>query len=184
MKTLILNGSPRKNGDTAGLIDIVRKRLSGEIMQIDAYYAKISPCVDCRMCRKTSGCAVDDEMSAVYDFLEECDNVLIASPIYFSEITGRLLDVGSRLQTYFSASRFRGEKTALKPKKGAVILTGGGTGNPQKAYETAVCLLRMMNAREIFELVCSFGTDKTPALRDEKAVAGAESVAGFFIKQI
>ena len=180
MKTLILNGSPRKNGDTAALLAAVKNGLEGEIMQIDAYYANISPCIDCRMCRKKSGCAINDDMNGVYSFLEACDNVLIASPIYFSELTGRLLDVGSRLQTYFSARRFRGETPEIKPKKGAVILTGGGSGKPQKAYETAVCLLHMMNAYDIGELVCSFDTDRIPAATDKEAIEAAEKIALFF----
>ena len=133
MKTLIFNGSPRKNGDTATLIGAVKKELKGEFMQIDAYYTDISPCIDCRICREKSGCVVNDGMTLVYKYLEECDNVLIASPMYFSELTGKLLDVASRLQTYISARRFRKEKTNLSRKKGAVILTGGGSGNPDKA---------------------------------------------------
>jgi len=47
--------------------------------------------------------------------------VLIASPIYFSELTGKLLDVGSRLQTYFCARFFRKEVAVAKPKKGGCL---------------------------------------------------------------
>ncbi len=62
------------------------------------------------------------------------------SPIYFSELTGKLLDVASRLQTYFCAI-FRNEKINIKPKKGAVILVGGSDGKIEKPYETACTLL-------------------------------------------
>ena len=48
MKTLILNGSPRENGDTAGLIREVIRNLPGEYSVVDAYRCSISPCVDCR----------------------------------------------------------------------------------------------------------------------------------------
>ena len=106
MKTLILNGSPRKNGDTVSLINKIIEDLKGDYMIVDAY-------------------------------IQECDNILIASPIYFSELTGKLLDVGSRLQTYFCAKFFRGETPIEKSKRGAVILVGGGDGHMDKAYETA-----------------------------------------------
>jgi len=46
-------------------------------------------------------------MQEIYKYIEECDNILIASPLYFSELTGKLLVVGSRLQTYFCARFFR-----------------------------------------------------------------------------
>ena len=50
MKTLIFNGSPRKNGGTATLIHEFKKNLPGEINVVSAYQTNISPCVDCRYC--------------------------------------------------------------------------------------------------------------------------------------
>lgn len=180
METLIINGSPRPSGDTASLIGIVRENLAGEIRTLDAYRSEISPCVDCRYCREHPGCAIDDSMQEIYGYIQSCDNILIASPIYFSELTGRLLDVGSRLQTYFSARFFRRVEPVQKPKRGAVILVGGGDGNPDKAYETACTLLRHMNCRDIYRPVVSHNTNERPAVQDTKAVAGARGIAGFF----
>lgn len=48
MKTLILNGSPRKDGDTAFLINKLISRLYGEYKIVDCYTADIAPCIDCR----------------------------------------------------------------------------------------------------------------------------------------
>lgn len=180
MKTLLLNGSPRINGDTASLIQAVRQGLSGEVKQLDAYRCKISPCVDCRFCWENPGCAIQDEMQEVYRYLQDCDNVLIASPIYFSELTGKLLDVGSRLQTYFCAQLFRKESPALKAKRGAVLLVGGGDGHMDKAYDTACTLLRHMNCQAIHKPVFSHHTNRRPAIHDGNALAGAESIARFF----
>lgn len=184
MKTLIINGSPRVNGDTAGLLGILKERLTGEYWVLDAYRRDISPCVDCRYCKSHSGCAVQDGMRDVYNYIQACENVVIASPIYFSEVTGRVLDVGSRLQTYFSAKYFRGEVPIEKAKRGAVILTGGGDGAPEKAYGTAQTLLKLMNCREIHALVCSHGTDKRPAVADEQAAAGVRHIAAFLNREI
>lgn len=47
MKTLIFNGSPRKNGDTVGLINEFIKELDGEYKIVNAYYCDIKPCIDC-----------------------------------------------------------------------------------------------------------------------------------------
>lgn len=183
MKTLILNGSPREIGDTASLIGILTDKLAGEYKVVDAYRCGISPCIDCRYCWENEGCAVDDEMQDIYRYIQECDNILIASPLYFSELTGRLLDVGSRLQTYFCARFFRKEAPIAKPKKGAVILVGGGDGSIDKAYDTACKLLRLMNCRDIHEAVYSHNTDKLPAAEDEKALAGIGSIADFFAEK-
>ncbi len=180
MKTLILNGSPRVNGDTESLLKIVTDNLAGEYKIVNAYRCNISPCVDCRYCKKNRGCSIHDEMQEVYAYLEECDNILIASPIYFSELTGKLLDVGSRLQTYFCSGFFRNEKCIVKPKKGAVILVGGGDGRMDKPYETACTLLHLMNCHKLYPAVFSHNTDRVPAIEDEQAVNGVKEIVRFF----
>lgn len=183
MKTLIINGSPRPSGDTVSLIRRLEESLAGECKVLDAYRCGISPCVDCRYCKEHSGCAIQDDMQEVYPYIQECDNIVIASPIYFSEVTGKVLDVCSRLQTYFCARFFRGETPISKEKKGAVILVGGGDGAPDKAYGTARTLLRLMNCRDIHSMVCSHNTDRQPAMEDEQALAGVASIARFFNRE-
>ena len=180
MKTLIWNGSPRKEGDTVSLINKVIEHLEGEYKIVNAYDCGVQPCIDCRYCWKNAGCCIEDGMQEIYDYIQECDNILIASPIYFSELTGALLNVGSRLQTYFCSSFFRKEKLIEKPKKGAVILVGGGDGKPEKAYDTACCLLHHMNAYDIFPIVISHDTNNRPAVEDNAALAGVEGIVGFF----
>lgn len=179
MKTLILNGSPRKNGDTVFLINSLIERLEGECKIVNTYYSNISPCIDCRVCRKQNGCVLNDDMNEIYRYIEDCDNIVIASPIYFCELTGRILDIASRLQTYFSAKLFRGEAPLIKPKKGAVILCGGGSGGASTAYNTASLILRHINTIDIFRITGSFNTDKLPACEDKKAVEEIFEVAEF-----
>lgn len=179
MKTLILNGSPRITGDTSQLIEKVTERIVSEYRIVDAYRCNISPCIDCRYCWEKQGCAINDEMQEIYGYIQDCDNILIASPIYFSELTGKLLDVGSRLQTYWCARYFRKEEPVMK-KKGAVILVGGGDGNINKPYDTACTLLHHMNCYNIHEVVYSHNTNKRPAIEDKAALSGISSILNFF----
>ena len=179
MKTLIFNGSPRAEGDTSALISLLAEKLPGEIKVVNAYRCGISPCVDCRYCWTNPGCAVMDAMQSVYAYIQECDNVVIASPLYFSELTGPMLSIGSRFQTYFCARHFRKETPIAKPKKGAVILVGGGDGNASKAYDTACCLLRMIHCTSVFRMICSHQTDSIPAVEDRDAVEAVNELAGF-----
>ena len=108
MKTLIFNGSPRKNGDTSQLLQKFCAGLDGEYRIVRAYDGAIKPCVDCRYCWEHPGCAIKDGMTEIYDWIADCDNVVIASPVYFSELTGPLLSVLSRVQTLFCGRFFRG----------------------------------------------------------------------------
>ena len=180
MKTLILNGSPRANGDTASLVEKLVNALEGDSHIVNAYKCNISPCMDCRYCWENDGCRICDEMQEVYSYIQMCDNIVIASPIYFSELTGRLLDVGSRLQRFFCARFFRNEIPVPKSKKGAVILVGGGDGRVEKPYETACTLLHHMNCYNIHDVVYSHNTNERPAAQDEKALCGINSIVQFF----
>lgn len=182
MKTLILNGSPRKNGDTISLINKLTEQLNGEYKIVGAYYSDISACVDCRYCWNNDGCSINDEMAEIYDYIADCDNVVIASPIYFSQPTGKLLDVCSRFQTYFAAKHFRNQAPFIKLKKGAVILVGGGDGNTEIAYNTACTILHHINVTEIYPLVGSFNTNDLPAIGDTEAVKSIVNIANLLNK--
>ncbi len=180
MKTLIFNGSPRINGDTMTLVKQFINNLNGEHKIINAYYCNIKPCIDCRYCWKNDGCSQSDEMQEVYSYIQECDNILIASPLYFSELTGQLLAITSRLQTYFCGRYFRKINSIEKEKKGGVILVGGGDGNINKAYSTACKLLHHMNSKNIAPAVYSHYTNNIPAKDDIEAMEGSKNLAVFF----
>lgn len=180
MKTLIFVGSPRKTGDTRALLSRVTAQLEGETVLVDAYRDDIHPCIDCRRCREQSGCVFRDDMQKVYDLLPECDNVVIAAPLYFSELPGQLLNVFSRLQCQYSARRFRGEKQEIKPKRGGIILVGGGNGGPENALHTCRDIFRYyMNVKDCFLPVMSLKTDDLSACEDEAALAGCDELAQF-----
>lgn len=176
MKTLIFQGSPRRNGVTAQLIHELTKQLEGEVKIVDAYNDNINPCIDCRYCWKQNGCAQKDDMQGIYDYIEDCDNIIIASPIYFSELSGKLLSVGSRLQMYFAAEYFRKITMITKRKYGAVILCGGGDGSPSKAEDTALCLLKHMKAVSVGH-VYTLQTNTLSDLGDESALIEIKELA-------
>ncbi|MBR5419725.1 MAG: hypothetical protein IK115_01105 [Lachnospiraceae bacterium] len=79
----------------------------------------------------------------------------------------------------FCGSFFRKEEISISPKKGAVILVGGGDGKIEKAYETACILMHHMNCYDIDEVVCSFNTNVVPAIQDKKALEGIDRIAKF-----
>jgi len=180
MRTLIINGSPRKNGDTAALIAALRSELSGEVVEISAYRDKISPCVDCRYCYEHAACAIHDDMQTVYD--DDYDNVIIASPVYYGILTPPLMALASRLQIHHSAKHMRGEPIELRQKRGAVMLVGGGKGNPEGAFRLARVMLRILNAeydetQAVGSVATSFDTDTLAARDDGAALAAARAIA-------
>lgn len=176
MKTLVLNGSPRKSGDTVAMISELTRHLEGEVRIISAYHDRISPCVDCRYCWENDGCAINDGMQEVYQAMKEYDNVIIASPIHYSQLTGQLLGLFSRFQCYYAAKKFRGSPVELKRKNGGLILAGGGDGSEKAAIDMACLLFKVMNVNFIGS-VTSLNTNETPACEDETAKRGARELA-------
>lgn len=170
MKTLIINGSPRKNGDTMFLINELIKQLNGEIKLVNTYYDDIKPCIDCRYCWTNNGCCMKDDMQEIYKLFDEVDNVIIASPLYFSELTGKLLSFASRLQMYYARKYIRNDKDfTLKRKKGLLILTGGGDGSPKPAIASANIIFKYINA-QLIGSVFSLLTNDIASKDDIKAL--------------
>lgn len=176
MKTLVINGSPRKNGDTAALVNALREALAGEVGELSAFYGNVSPCIDCRACNEQPGCAIHDGMDAVY--ADDFDVVVVASPLYMSNLTGPLMNVASRLQVYYAARRFLKAPVALRKKTGILMLAGGGDGTPDDAVRLAKWIFRLLNADFSEEnLVLSMNTDAVPAARDEAALSKIREIA-------
>jgi len=176
MKTLILSGSTKKGGDTDVLVGEFKKHLAGEVKTV-SYFDNISPCVDCRYCWTNPGCSIKDGMQDIYSYVEDCDNVVIASPIWLSELSGPLLTIASRFQTYFAARYFRGEDIIAKHKNSLLILAGAQAGTEANAIETANTILRKINAKPCMAKIFSLNTNAVPAAVDAEALNAARQAA-------
>ncbi len=177
MKTLIFNGSPRPKGDTAYLVDRLRQALPGEVKEICAYKTQVKPCVDCRWCWTHDGCCIRDEMQEIYNDIRAADWIVIASPVYFSGLTGVLMAMMSRLQAFYTARRFQNSEPIPKPKQGAILLVGGGEGGPKYAESTARMLLRGMHVKGEIPVIMSLATDHRPAREDAEACSAVDALA-------
>ena len=73
MKVLILNGSPRPDGDTAYILEAVKNRFPGgtEFAALNTYEADIRPCDDCRYCWEKV-VLIKDDYSRALEGLEDC----------------------------------------------------------------------------------------------------------------
>ena len=175
-KTLIVNGSPRPDGNTAALIKELRKNLLGEVVELSAFRSRIAPCVDCRRCWSDAVCAVDDDMRVIYN--DDFDNAVLASPVYYSTLPGQVLSLLSRFQPQHAAEFILREPVLLKPKRAGLILTAGGRGNEAGAEHHIWVLFRMLGARGYNDRrVTSLKTDDIPACEDEVALRKARELA-------
>ncbi|MBR1736871.1 MAG: flavodoxin family protein [Firmicutes bacterium] len=177
MKTIIINGSPRKSGNTSSLISCLVPLLDSEVQVISPYSLDISPCTDCRHCHTFPECIIKDDMTALYAPLLSADNIIIASPLYFSELTSGVLTLASRFQFFYTSRFVRGDLKSIKPKKAAVILVGGGSSKTdEKALSTASIILSSLNAKVIASL-SYINTDILPASEDSSVLLRLKEIA-------
>ena len=92
-KMLAVNGSPRKNGANAQIIEKAAELASKydyETEIINVYDLGLGGCKSCMACKKTGKCIQKDQMNEILDKIKESDMLLFATPVYFSSETGPL----------------------------------------------------------------------------------------------
>jgi len=105
MYVLAINGSPRKNWNTATLLN---KALEGAASQeattelIHLYDLNYKGCISCFACKLNSGksygkCAYQDDLSPVLEKIDNADAVILGSPIYFGNVTGEMRSLMERM---------------------------------------------------------------------------------------
>lgn len=134
-KILILNGSPRVNGNTAGLIEAFAEGARGAghtVTRFDLGKMEIHPCLGCWRGGKDadSPCVQKDDMQKIYPVYREADVVVLASPLYYWTISGQLKCAFDRLFAVAECSA-----NYENPKKQAVLLMAAeGSGFEESVY--------------------------------------------------
>jgi len=122
MKVIAINGSPRKNGNTAILLG---KALEGatfkkaETEMIHLYDLNFKGCNSCFACKVLGGksygkCAVKDDLKELFNKIEAADAFILGSPIYLGEVTGEMRSFLERL--FFQYLVYDKERSILVPK--------------------------------------------------------------------
>jgi len=101
-KIIILNGSPRSNGNTSALIEQFTKgaeQNGHQVIRFDLQKMNIHPCLGCCKGGKepASPCVQKDDMLKIYPHYVEADLVVLASPMYYWSISGQLKTAFDRL---------------------------------------------------------------------------------------
>ena len=123
MKVIIINGSPRKDGNTSiavGELDKVFRAegIETEIIQIGNM--DIRGCIGCASCKKNGKCVFDDIVNETAAKFKDADGLVVASPVYYASANGTVVSFMDRL---FYSSGF--DKTMKVGASVAVARRGG-----------------------------------------------------------
>ncbi len=108
MKRLIIVGSPRSNGRSARLAETLFEACIDECPDDEVSLAPVSEleiahCDGCDGCRAREGheCVVDDDMGEIREIMDEADELVVVSPVYFSGAPAPFKALLDRCQPYF-----------------------------------------------------------------------------------
>lgn len=123
MKVLMINGSPRQNGNTSIALEEMRKifetaGVETEIVRVGS--RDVRGCIACGRCEKLGKCVFDDIVNELAPKFEEADGLVVASPVYYASANATLIAVLDRL---FYSSHF--DKT-MKVGASVVCARRGG----------------------------------------------------------
>lgn len=106
MKVLMINGSPRENGNTAIALDEMKNVFEAEGVETEIVQVgnkNVRGCVACGRCAKLGKCVFDDIVNELAPEFEEADGLVVASPVYYASANATLVAVLDRL---FYSSHF------------------------------------------------------------------------------
>ena len=124
MNVLIINGSPRVNGNTSRAVEELVKTFAEEgvethVEQIGGH--DIRGCIACNTCwREKSACVFDDDVNRVSPLFEAADGLIVASPVYYGSANATIIAFLDRLfySAHFNMSMKVGAAVAIARRGG------------------------------------------------------------------
>ena len=142
MKVLLINGSPRKKGNThLALMEaakqLERNGIKTELIEIGA--SPVRGCIACNQCKikPFRRCVFDDDLcNRAISLMEECDGLIVGSPTYYGQPNGTVLSLIQRMS--YAGSHVMQNKPAAAV---AVCRRGGAS----TVYQTLLMPFQMQN---------------------------------------
>jgi multimeric flavodoxin WrbA len=185
MKVIGYTASPRKEGNTAWVVNALLEGAKEQGQETQSWYSgdlDIKPCRSCYGCRKgDKGCVINDDMQKLYAALESADALVLGTPIYMGQMSAQAKTFTDRL---FAAKQFQPrfsphfkEAEAVK-KKLVLVFT---QGNPdaslfQEYFDYTKKMFQMLNF-EIIDVIVIEGTREESA-RDRNGLYDSLRVWG------
>ena len=142
MKVLLINGSPRRKGNTFVALSEAAKTLESNGIETEIVQIGVKPvrgCIACGQCKakQLGQCAFDDDIcNRIAEKLDSIDALIVGSPVYYGQPNGSVLSLIQRL--FYSA----GEKVENKPAAAVCVCRRGGAS---AAFTTMNLPFQMMN---------------------------------------
>jgi len=173
MNVLILNGSPRREGNTeiiARTFAEVAKKNGHQVNVVNAYDVKVAPCLSCNYCLNVQKgvCVQKDGMETIRPLFDAAEVIVFVSPIYFFTVSAQIKCVIDRF--------YAPNKVGIGAKKCFVLLDS----HSPNVFDGAVAMFEAMSRYLKWELAGVLKLDgmtakgcvaEDPRLEDVKKLA-------------
>lgn len=135
MKVLAFQGSPRIGGNTDTLLKAFLEGARGagaEVEKYDLYRLEFSPCIECGGCDETGECVLEDDLTPLYPKLFEAVVIVLASPIFFYNLSSRTQALVERSQACW-VKKYVLKQPSSKKRHGLFLSLGATRG--KKLFE-------------------------------------------------
>lgn len=156
-KWLLINGSPRLNGQCARVVNIIKmaQEAAGsdiEITEFEVGRADVMGCNNCDFCRTDEDCIIDDDMNELIEHFADTDRLILVVPIFFAGLPSQTKAVLDRLQPFYWRWRERREAGEPQPAKRPLTLIVVGDGGDPHGYEPLVTTVKSATATAGFAI--------------------------------
>ena len=151
MKIAALLGSPRANGNTSYLTDQAlaeASKLGIETEKIVLAQYQISPCQGHDECQDFASCPQKDDTESVVQKLYEADGVILASPVYFGNVTAQLKAFIDRTHFYY----YHDWRMRARCAGTIVVATGSGIEDTTKTLVRFITRRTSIAAEKIVQV--------------------------------
>ena len=129
-KIVILNGSPRKTGNTSALVKAFTEGAESAGNTVTEFFLDKMDIHGCKGCfgghsSQKCPCVQKDDMSQIYPAVKDCDVVVLASPLYYWTMSGQLRTALDRL---FALEEGDGNLLRGNGKSSALLMAAEGHG--------------------------------------------------------
>lgn len=176
IKVLLINGSPRHNGNTFASLDEAARQLKTHGIDTEIFQIGIQPmryCLNCGACHRNGDnrCAFNDDIcNTVIEKISKADALIVGTPVYYGQPNGGILSLMQRV--FFAAGGLVQNKPAAAV---AVCRRGGATAT----FQAMNMMFQMMNmpvvTSQYWNIV--YGCDKGEAKLDEEGMQTMRTLA-------
>lgn len=187
MKIIGYIASPRKNGNTAWVVDTLLENAKEKGAEIRLWHSselEIRPCQGCLACVQSDQCMINDDMQEIYDALDQADALVLGSPVYMGQMSAQAKIFTDRL---FAQITPRFSPKFKEKNAGKKLILAFTQGNPdaslfQPYYDYTKHVFQLLEF-DVQDVLVVAGTRSKPAHEKKDLHATLENVASSLVSE-